>query len=258
MEGGTPKTPYSRVGPVTQTPPSTPQGAQYTPPTAPPPQNIPPQPPAQAAQPSPFGDQTSSSPPEVESLSEDIINQIALRVELEQLDTSLTEIRGKLEELGEIISKIEVTEEIEQKIKLFKNKIKNIKAKRENLNAEKRDLPFESDLESKKEIQNRLKNLNEAYRSKKVTESAFKKLRAEYEEEIQAIDSKSRSFKAKINTWVKKLKLDRSQIEEKLELLEARHAAGEIQKDQFDLQKKELEEKIKRYNNTLKFLTAQL
>lgn len=209
-------------------------------------------------QPAPFMSQAPQPPQEPEFLSDDVVDQIALRAELEQLDSSMAEIRSKLGELGEMISKIEVTDEIEQKIKNFKNQIKEIKTKRENLNAEKRDLPFEADLTKKQEIQDRLKKLNEAYRSKSVTETAFKKLRAEYEQSLQQIDAKSRSFKAKINTWIKKLKTDRQSNQEKMELLEARFAAGEMGKDQFESDKKDLLEKIKRYNSVLKYLSAKL
>lgn len=233
--------------PQSPVPPNHPSHVSYTPPT-------------DAMPPSPAG-----PPPEVpapaspeETLSDDVVDQIALRVELEQLDTALADIRGKLEELGEMLSKVEVTDEIEQKIKAFKNRIKDIKAKRDNLNAEKRDLPFEADLTKKLEIQDRLKNLNEAYRSKKVTESAFKKLRDEYEQQLQDIDAKSRSFKAKINTWIKKLKIDREKTQETLEILEARFAAGEMTKDSFEETKTDYEEKINRFNNVLKFLSARL
>ncbi|MHA1263741.1 MAG: hypothetical protein ACTSRS_00755 [Candidatus Helarchaeota archaeon] len=261
METPPPQSPYSRVTPVSSTPHHVPPNYPQHPPhpqssTIVPPQTTPPSV-AEVPQPPPT-ESVSPTPPEEETLSDEVIDQIALRVELEQLDLSLKEIRGKIEELGELISKIEVTEEVEQRIQEFKNKIKEIKTKRENLNAEKRPLPFEADLTKKKEIQERLKNLNEAYRSKKVTETAFKKLRAEYEQQLQEIDQKSRSFKAKINTWIKKLKADKAGIEEQLELLEARYAAGELKEDSFAEQKKTFEEKLKRYNNTLKYLSAQL
>lgn len=222
-------------------------------------QPIPPAPPvtqpATRTQPAPFESTPSQT---TEALSEEVIEQIALRVELEQLDQSMADIRSKLEELGEMISKIEVTEEVEQKIKTFKNKIKEIKVKREDLNAEKRDLPFDADLTKKKEIQDRLAKLNEAYRSKKVTESAFKKLRTEYEQQLQEIDTKSRSFKAKINTWIKQLKADRTRAQEQLELLEARQAAGELGHGAFDDKQRDLGGKIKRYNGTIKYLSARL
>ena len=228
-------------------------------PTPPASQPIPPTPPvtqpATGTQPAPF----ESAPSQVaEALSEEVIEQIALRVELEQLDQSMVDIRSKLEELGEMISKIEVTEEVEQKIKTFKNKIKEIKVKREDLNAEKRDLPFDADLTKKKEIQDRLAKLNDAYRSKKVTESAFKKLRIEYEQQLQEIDTKSRSFKAKINTWIKQLKADRTRAQEQLELLEARQAAGELGQGDFEDKQRDLGGKIKRYNGTIKYLSARL
>ncbi len=261
IAGNTPQAGYPSGAPPThpvhQHAPQVPPGMQQAPPPPPTTQpssqlNI--QPPS-TSQPAPF---RSSTPQPVETLSEEIIEQIALRVELEQLDVSMAEIRSKLEELGEMISKIEVTDDIEQKIKTFKNKIKEIKAKRENLNAEKRDLPFDADLTKKKEIQERLAKLNDAYRSKKVTESAFKKLRNEYEQELQQIDAKSRSFKAKINTWIKQLKAERTKTEEELELLEGRHAAGEMGEDDFAEKKNNFENKVKRYNATLKYLSARL
>ena len=226
-----------------------PPASQYIPPAPPVTQ------PATGTQPAPF----ESAPTQAaEALSEEVIEQIALRVELEQLDQSMVDIRSKLEELGEMISKIEVTEEVEQKIKTFKNKIKEIKVKREDLNAEKRDLPFDADLTKKKEIQDRLAKLNDAYRSKKVTESAFKKLRIEYEQQLQEIDTKSRSFKAKINTWIKQLKADRTRAQEQLELLEARQAAGELGQGDFEDKQRDLGGKIKRYNGTIKYLSARL
>ncbi|NVM53027.1 MAG: CdvA-like protein [Candidatus Helarchaeota archaeon] len=241
-----------RPHPATRAPPATHPPYRAPPVTQPPPGGPP------GAQPASSIPQSTPAPQEPEPLSEEVIDQIALRVELEQLDQSMNEIRSKLEELGEMISKMDVTPEIEQKIKNFKGQIKEIKAKRENLNAEKRDLPFDADLTKKKEIQDRLKKLNEAYRSKKVTEAAFKKLRGEYEQSLQEIDDKSRSFKAKINTWIKKLKSDRNKTQEQLELLEARFAAGEMGQHKYEEEKTDYKEKVKRYNNVLKFLTGKL
>ncbi|MHA1356791.1 MAG: hypothetical protein ACTSRC_01630 [Candidatus Helarchaeota archaeon] len=207
---------------------------------------------------SPFSNQVPQ-PPELQlELSEEIIEQIALRVELRQLDSALADIRAKLEELGEMIAKMDVTAEIEQKIKVFKDKIKALKAKRERLNAEKRVLPFEKDLKERKEIQERLNNLNEAYRSKEVTESAFKKLRQEYEEKLQEIDTKSRAFKAKINLWIKKIKTDEIKIKEEEEILKARHAAGELIEDEYQTKKSKIDEKLKQYTNVIKYLSEKL
>ncbi|MFX1296723.1 MAG: hypothetical protein ACFFD2_17940, partial [Promethearchaeota archaeon] len=232
-----------------QIPPSPAQPSQIPPPGAPS---------SPSAPPPPFGTQPVQAKEEPEELSEDIIDQIALRVELVQLDQAMTDIRKKLEELGEKISKIEVTTEIENKIKNCKDEIKTIKAKREKLNLEKQSLPFEEDLIQKKEIKERLKKLNEAYRSKEVTESAFKKLRSEYENSINEIDIKNREFKAKIAIWLKKLKVDESQIKEKYELLKARYAAGELNQDKYEEKKNEIEKKLTRYNDVVKYLSGKI
>lgn len=191
-------------------------------------------------------------------LSAEIMDQIALRVDLEALDNSMTEIKKKLEELGEIVSKTEITSDIELKIKNLKEQIKGIKAKREKLLVEKQDLPFEAELTKKKDIQERLAKLNEAYRAKKVTDAAFKKLRAEYERTLQEIDSKSRLFKQRINTWVKNLKGERDKVQEQVELLEARFVAGELTQDHYNTQKEENTEKLNRYNNVIKFLSEKI
>lgn len=253
VDSTAPQSVYQRVTPPARSPHMDPQPSPGVPAPTQPLQGAPP-----GTQPAPFVSQTPQAPPEPETLSEDVITQIALRAELEQLDQAMVDIRSKLEELGDMISKIEVTHEIETKIKDFKNKIKEIKAKREKLNAEKRDLPFEADLTEKKEIQERLKKLNEAYRSKEVTESAFKRLRGEYEQKIQVIDAKSQSFKAKINTWIKNLKSEKAQALDKIELLKARFAAGEMGQEKYKLEKEDFEEKIKRYNSVLKYLSDKL
>lgn len=253
LESAAPQSVYSRVTQPAPPPRMDPQPGPGAPAPTQPIQGAPP-----GAQPAPFMSQAPQAAPEPETLSEDVIDQIALRAELEQLDQTMAEIRSKLEDLGEMISKIEVTHEIETKIKDFKNKIKEIKVKREKLNADKRDLPFEADLTEKKEIQERLKKLNEAYRSKEVAESAFKRLRGEYEQKIQAIDAKSQSFKAKINTWIKKIKSEKAQAVDQLELLKARFAAGEMGEAKYNLEKEESEEKLKRYDNVLKYLSGKL
>jgi len=210
-----------------------------------------------------YEDQTAMAPstPETQiepELSAEIMDQIALRVDLEALDNSMAEIKKKLEELGEIVAKTEITGEIEFKIKNLKEQIKGIKAKREKLLAEKQDLPFEAELTKKQDIQERLAKLNEAYRAKKVTEAAFKKLRGEYEQGLQAIDNKSRLFKQKISSWVKRLKSDRDNLQEQVELLEARYIAGELTPDQYNAQKEENNEKLNRYNNVIKFLSEKI
>ncbi|MHA1648899.1 MAG: hypothetical protein ACTSYB_01805 [Candidatus Helarchaeota archaeon] len=263
LESPPPQNIYSRVTQPTPTVPTPPPGTYPSP--VPPPGSYPAQMPPQPTPPSPTS--TTYPPPsaqqvppkeEPEELDEETIEQIALRVELEQLDRAMSDIRKKIEDLAEMISKIEVTDEIENKIKTFKNKVKEIKAKREKLNAEKKELPFERDLLKKKEIQERLKNLNEAYRSKKVTESAFKKLRDEYESQLREIDNKSRAFKAKINIWIKKLKSNKTNIQEELELIEARYAAGELTSDAYEKEKHAASEKLKRYNDVIEYLSAKL
>ncbi len=268
LESTAPQGVYPPSGPPQQPPYTPPQGSQppYTPPQgsqppyAPPPRTIPvTQPtPSSGAPAAPIKPSAPPPPQEDPGLSEDIIDQIVLRVELAQLDNSMNEIRAKLEELAEQISKIEVTAEIEKRIQNFKDQIKEIKAKREKLNLEKQDLPFEAEMTEKQDVQERLKNLNDAYRAKKVTETAFKKLRGEYEAKLQEIDNKSKEFKAKINAWIKKFKVDESKIQEKLEILEARHAAGELTQSQFDNEKNTITSELNRYTAVIKFLSNQI
>ena len=258
LESTAPQNVYSPSRPPQQPPYQPPQ--QTPPYYAPPPRTgpTPPAGPPPGTAPAPSG--APAPPPEQQDveLSDDIIDQIVLRVELAQLDKSMDDVRGKLEDLAEQISKIEVTTEIEAKIKKFKNHIKEIKAKREKLNAEKSDLPFEGELTEKKEIKERLKNLNEAYRSKKVTDAAFKKLRGEYEAKLKEIDQKSQAFKAKINTWIKKFKVDEAKVSEALELLEARHAAGELSESAYEQEKTTTTAQLKRYNAVIQYLTGQI
>ena len=216
-----------------------------------------PYPPAEASD----ATQAAETPPEAPAepeLSPEIMDQIALRVDLETLDNSMAEIKKKLGELGDLVAKTEITSEIESKIKNLKEQIKGIKTKRDKLLVEKQDLPFEAELTKKKDIQERLAKLNEAYRAKKVTEAAFKKLRGEYEQTLQEIDSKSRLFKQKISGWVKKLKVERDAVQELLEILEARFVAGELTQDQYDAQKEENTEKLNRYTNVVKFLSEKI
>lgn len=263
IEGNQPPNVYSRVSqpaqPPSMPPPMSPPPYMPPPSYGPPPGPSPPfEPPTRPGEPGPGGKEAAPSEKEPEPLSEEVMEQIALRVELQQLDESMNDIRKKLEDLGAMVSKVEITPDIENKIKNFKEQIKEIKAKREKLNAEKRDLPFEEELTQKREIQDRLKNLNEAYRTKKVTESAFKKLRSEYEEKLTTLDNKTHLFKTKISTWIKKIKDDEKHYQEKLELIDARFAAGEMTQTQYEKDKKESEEKIKRYTNVLKFLSGKV
>ncbi|HUY00286.1 MAG TPA: hypothetical protein VMV49_12065 [Candidatus Deferrimicrobium sp.] len=250
IDDSLPQITYTRASPSPPSYPTPPPAPPYPPTTQPPSP-----PPSETYTPGP---PQAQEPREPEKLSEDVIEQIALRVELKVLDHSMNEIRKKLEELAETISKTEVTSEVEQRIKNLKAQIKEIKQKRDDLNLNKKTLPYEEELQEKVEIQDRLKNLNEAYRSKKVTEAAFKKLRTEYEEKLQEIDAKSRAFKAKTNIWIKSLKKDKQQIQEEMEILEARNAAGELPKDQYDEQKKEYDLKLKRYDNVLEYLAGNL
>ncbi|MFX1297856.1 MAG: hypothetical protein ACFFD2_23795, partial [Promethearchaeota archaeon] len=134
----------------------------------------------------------------------------------------------------------------------------DIRAKRDKLNLEKRDLPFEEELAQKKEIQERLKKLNEAYRSKKVTESAFRKLREEYEASLQEIENKARVFRAKLNAWIKKLKIDEKSTQDNIELLEARHAAGELTQKQYEAEKETYNEKLNQYHNVIKYFSGKI
>jgi DNA repair exonuclease SbcCD ATPase subunit len=245
LDESTTQSTFSRGSPPPSPYPAQPPAPSY-PPAQPPAPSYPPAPPP------------APEPQEPEKLSEDVIEQIALRVELKILDNAMSEIRKRLEELAETISKTEVTGEVEQRIKNLKTQIKEIKEKREGLNLNKKSLPYEEELQEKAEVQDRLKNLNEAYRAKKVTESAFKKLRTEYEEKLQEIDSKSRAFKAKTNIWVKSIKQDKQHVQEEIEILEARHAAGEIPKDQYDEQKLAYDAKLKRYENVIEYLAGNL
>jgi chromosome segregation ATPase len=218
-----------------------PAGAPYPPPT----------PPSQTAP------EAKMPEPEPE-ISSEIIEQIALRVDLETLDSMMGDIKKRMEELSETLSKTEVTSEIETKIKNLKDQAKDTKARREKLMAGKRDLPFEAELAKKQDIQDRLAKINEAYRAKKVTEAAFKKLRTEYEQALAEIDNKSRAFKQKLSSWVKKLKTEKDKFQEQVEMIEARFVAGELTPDQYNAQKEETTEKLSRYNNVLKFLNEKL
>lgn len=219
-----------------------PGGVPYPPPPAPPVQAAP---------------EAKIQEPEPE-ISSEIIEQIALRVDLETLDSMMGDIKKRMEELSEVVAKTEVTSEIETKIKDLKEQAKETKARREKLMAGKRDLPFEAELAKKQDIQDRLAKINEAYRAKKVTEAAFKKLRTEYEQALAEIDSKSRSFKQKLGSWVKKLKSEKDKLQEQVELIEARFVAGELTQDQYNAQKDETTEKLNRYSNVLKFLNEKL
>lgn len=251
--------PQQNVTPKTsRSPPYYPQQPSYSPPTYDQPVGES-NPPAEASEAA--TDATASSETEAPTepeLSAEIMDQIALRVDLAALDNSMAEIKKKLEELGEIVSKTEITSDIELKIKNLKDQIKGVKAKREKLLVEKQDLPFEAELSKKKDIQERLAKLNEAYRAKKVTESAFKKLRAEYEQTLREIDNNSRQFKQKISGWVKNLKEERDKLQEQVEILEARFVAGELTDDQYNTQKEEDTDKLNRYNNVIKFLSEKI
>ncbi|MDD1778716.1 MAG: hypothetical protein LUQ65_11170 [Candidatus Helarchaeota archaeon] len=220
------------------------------PPAYGPPGSAPYPPPAPPAQPA----QAAKVPEPEPEISPEIIEQIALRVDLETFDSMMGDIKKRMEELSEVVAKTEVTSEIETKIKNLKEQAKDTKARREKLMAGKQDLPFEAELVKKRDIQDRLAKINEAYRAKKVTEAAFKKLRTEYEQSLAEIDNKSRAFKQKLSSWIKKLKSEKDKFQEQLELIEARFVAGELTQDQYTAQKEENTSKIDRYTKTLLYI----
>ncbi len=188
-----------------------------------------------------------------EEIPENVLFQLELRSKIELIDSKLTEIRNQIEQLALKLTGDD-TEGIEDEVKKLGEKINKLKEEKRSLESDLVDLPFEELQKKKADIESRIAKLQNAFSLGEVSESAYKRLREEYEEKTKYLENKFAQQKVKINIWVRNMRLERDKMIENLELLKARHIAGEYSDSEYEERREKLKNNISKLETNIKIL----
>ncbi|MBD3228485.1 MAG: hypothetical protein GF329_09880 [Candidatus Lokiarchaeota archaeon] len=197
-------------------------------------------------------------PPEVdEEIPENVLNQLELRSEIKLIETKLESIRDEVEKLALKLTS-DNTEGVEQKVQVLSDKIKELKAEKKELEERMIELPFEKIKNRREDWESRLAKLQNAFSLGEVSENAYNKLRDEYNEKLKELDQETDSQKVKINVWIRKMRLERDKLVEKVDLLKGRHLAGEFSDSEYQQEKEKLKNNIKKLETNIKILNQSI
>ncbi|MHA1271585.1 MAG: zinc-ribbon domain-containing protein [Candidatus Helarchaeota archaeon] len=194
---------------------------------------------------------------EDEKIPDNILAQLELRSKIELINDELHEIREKIEQLALKLTNDD-TEGVENEVKELSDKINQLKAEKKDLESNLIDLPFEELKNKRSEIDARIAKLQNAFSLGEVSENAYNKLRNEYDDQIRSIENKFNEQKVKINIWIRNMRLERDKMIENLELLKARHLAGEFSDAEYNKKKDTLNYNIKKLEMNIKALNKYL
>ncbi|MEM3448091.1 MAG: hypothetical protein QXP38_04310 [Nitrososphaerota archaeon] len=125
---------------------------------------------------------------------------------------------------------------------------------------EKHSLASEYDrlVTEQQSIKQKIAKLTDSYVEGKVSEEAYKTLKAEYDTALSKIEQSIHAIRNKIDNELKSLIVEETEITKSLELLEAKNILGDITKEQYQKDKSKLEEKLAEINGKKSTLASLL
>ncbi len=182
---------------------------------------------------------------ELEELPDEVVEQLRLRIRMEEIAGELASLKGEIDELVKQISEGHDVEKYRLKVKELREKAQNLKNERERLAAEIKPFPLEDVAKKRSELEERILRLDAAHGKGEVSDEVYAKLRKEYEGQLDALKRSHFKEIALVEKWIDSLKRKIKKLTEEAELLYARHIAGEIPEESYMKEKGKLESELK-------------
>lgn len=192
----------------------------------------------------PFADEEDFIPEDL-SITDDIREQLESKMELALIKYKKEKLLKKYKEIMEDAKSeryehdIDFAQGVNIRLDAFKEVQKELKEKEEELKSKIGLFKFDelNKLIEMKRAQ--LTELKRKYKLHKINESIFQQLKREYASEYRKAQRELADFQKQMRIWVSKLKSEKNREEIKLKILEGRHAARELSKEDLNQQKKD-------------------
>ncbi|MEM3586412.1 MAG: hypothetical protein QXO71_03725 [Candidatus Jordarchaeaceae archaeon] len=199
-----------------------------------------------------------SKPVEIEKIPDDIRRNLVGRGKTYLIETRLRKLNRDYETLKtrQLVGEI-TEEELEKRSEPLWQEINDIKKTLEEMGATE---PLEVEvLLAEKETQiERKKKLEELLIKGEIRETIYQKLVSEYDSKIKQAEKRLKEGITQMEKWLASLKIEKQELLDQQEMLIAKMKIGDMPIKDYEIQKKDLETKIKDNELALQFLEGVL
>lgn len=196
-------------------------------------------------------------------LPEEIKEQLECKMKLAIIEDKKKKLKERLKDLNENLNDekyeydMDYAKEINLKLNAFKVIKEEFLKKEEKLREElgPKGMFRIDELEDELEVQReQLIELKRAFKMHKVKKDIYEQLRMEYSTVFREAENELQDLRSNLIRWLSSEKADKNRLENRVRLLKGRFKTREIDEDEFNRQKKEIENEIERVSQRVKIL----
>ncbi|MCF2138940.1 MAG: hypothetical protein K9W44_02645 [Candidatus Lokiarchaeota archaeon] len=196
-------------------------------------------------------------------LPQNIVEQLEAKMELAVIESKKKKLKTKLQDLKEELDSfrfendIDYAKKMNAKFQAFKSIKDELLSKEEEIRQKLGPKgQFRMDeLEDQMEIQReQLIELKRQYKRRKVKKEIYEQLKLEYSSEYRKCEEELQELRDNVIIWISKEKAEKKRLRNKLQMIQARFKAREIDENEYNEQKKKIEKDIENKEDRLKIL----
>ncbi|HUT79888.1 MAG TPA: zinc ribbon domain-containing protein [Candidatus Bathyarchaeia archaeon] len=188
----------------------------------------------------------SSSTSSFEPIDREIVQSLAMKGRLINIDKDMDEILEEIENLEERVKVgLIPKEDAKDRVNELNKRFVELKLEKKQLKKQGAPIPIFEMMEKKDLAKERLSKLEGLKNDKSITEKTYDKMKNEYQSSILEADKQITHELIKMERWQGQLNKELAEKRELLETLFVRKSTGELSEDEYNRERDELTEDIK-------------